>query len=70
MTSGTATPELDCTLTVRHVIERYPATRAVFDRFGLDACCGGGASVEQAARLHDVDSAALCTALRAAAGGQ
>jgi iron-sulfur cluster repair protein YtfE (RIC family) len=69
MTSSTATLELDCTLTVRHVIERYPATRAVFDRFGVDACCGGGASVEQAARLHDVDGVALCTALRTAAEG-
>lgn len=70
MTTTIAAFELDCTLPVRRVIERYPATRAVFDRFGLDTCCGGGASVEQAARLHGVDGAALCTALRAAAEGQ
>jgi iron-sulfur cluster repair protein YtfE (RIC family) len=70
MTTSTAALELDCTLPVRGVIELHPATRAVFDRFGLDACCGGGASVEQAARMHGVDGVALCTALRAAVEGQ
>lgn len=69
MTTTIAALELDCTLPVRRVVERYPATRAVFARFGVDACCGGGASVEEAARIHGVNATDLCAALRAAAEG-
>jgi iron-sulfur cluster repair protein YtfE (RIC family) len=67
METTIAEAELDCRLPVRRVVERYPATREVFARFGVDACCGGGASVEDAARIHGVNAAELCAALRAAA---
>ncbi len=59
--------ELDCSLTVRELMQRHPATRAVFERFGVDTCCGSGVSVEEAARRDGLDSAVLCTQLRAAA---
>ena len=39
-------PELDCTATVHAMIQRHPATRAVFQAHGVDICCGGGVSVE------------------------
>ena len=35
----------DPTLPVNEGISQFPATVAVFNRFGIDACCGGWASV-------------------------
>lgn len=63
----TAPLDLDCTRTVHDLIQQYPAMRPVFQRFGVDACCGGGASVDEAARRDGLDLEALCTALRTAA---
>lgn len=47
------------TMTVNAAIERYPATVAVFNRHGIDACCGGAAPVEEAARRDGADVAVL-----------
>lgn len=58
--------ELDCTATVHELIKRHPATQAVFQRFGVDTCCGGAVSVEAAARRDGLDPNELCGALRAA----
>jgi iron-sulfur cluster repair protein YtfE (RIC family) len=60
-------PELDCTATVHDLIHRHPATRAVFQRYGVDTCCGSVVSVEEAARRDGLDAARLCAELRAAA---
>lgn len=62
----TTEPELDCTATVHDVIQHHPATRAVFQRFGVDTCCGSVVSVEEAARRDGLDATVLCAALRAA----
>ena len=59
-------PMLDCTATVPDLIHRHPATRAVFQAHGVDTCCGGGVSVEEAARRDGLDATALCAELRAA----
>ncbi|HEX5409637.1 MAG TPA: DUF542 domain-containing protein [Gemmatimonadaceae bacterium] len=56
--------DLDCGLTVHAIVERYPTTRDVFNRFGLDTCCGGAVSVEEAARREGVDARTVCEALR------
>ena len=56
--------ELDCTLTVHEIVHRYPATREVFTRFGMDTCCGSSASVEESAHREGVDPATVCEALR------
>lgn len=58
--------ELDCGLTVNDVVIRWPATIAVFNRFGIDTCCGGMVSVEDAARREGVEARSLCDALQAA----
>lgn len=63
----TTQPELDCTSTVHDLIRRHPATRAVFQRFGVDTCCGSVVSVEEAARRDGLDATVLCAELRAAA---
>lgn len=59
-------PALDCQLSVDTVLTRFPATSKVFDRFGIDRCCGGSLTVDHAARAHGVDSDILCSALREA----
>ncbi len=52
---------------INDVIKQYPETIAVFNRFYVDACCGGGASIEATAEADGVDVAALLAALNAAA---
>jgi len=48
---------------VNEVIRRYPATVAVFNQFGIDACCGGAEAVAQAALRDGTDPAAVVAAL-------
>ncbi|HET7614167.1 MAG TPA: DUF542 domain-containing protein [Gemmatimonadaceae bacterium] len=54
---------LDCSLTVNAVRAQHPSTLDVFNRFGLDTCCGGRLSVSDAAQAAGVDAKALCAAL-------
>ena len=58
--------QLDCHWSVNEVIARHPATIAAFDAHGIDTCCGGAVSVEQAAREAQVDPLQLCVPLTAA----
>jgi regulator of cell morphogenesis and NO signaling len=58
--------ELDCTSTVHELIEQHPATRAVFQRLGIDTCCGSAVSVQEAAQRDGLDPNRLCGELRAA----
>ncbi len=53
--------------TVGEVVERVPATGAVFARHGIDLCCGGTKTIEFAARAHGVELPSLLAELRAAA---
>jgi hypothetical protein len=62
-------PRIDPAWTVNEVVRRHPATVAVFNAFGLDACCGGAHPVREAAGRHGVDLGALVAALEAVAGG-
>lgn len=64
---STGTIDLDCSMTVNSVISRYPSTADVFNRYGIDSCCGGGTAVDAAARAAGVDSGCLCEDLHAAA---
>ena len=57
-------------LTVNEAIGRYPATVAVFNAFGIDACCGGAAPLAEAAVRDGADPDALLQAVRAAAEGR
>lgn len=58
---------IDPTATVNDVISRYPSTIPVFNKFGLDTCCGGGAPIADAARRDGADLDALLGELRQAA---
>jgi regulator of cell morphogenesis and NO signaling len=49
--------------TVKEIVAQYPETLAVFNRFGIDSCCGGGVPVADAARRDGADPDALLAAL-------
>ncbi len=59
-----STTEIDTASTVNELVARYPATIAVFNRFGIDSCCGGAVPIADAARREGADCDALLTALR------
>ena len=56
--------QLDQSLTINEIVARYPETIAVFNRFGMDTCCGGGVPVEEAARRDGLDLDQILAALR------
>ena len=60
------TSQIDIVSTVNELVVRYPATIAVFNRFGIDSCCGGGVPLADAARRDGADVDALLAALREA----
>ena len=41
---------LDLTWTVNEVLREHPATIRAFNAFGVDACCGGAATLREAAQ--------------------
>ena len=51
--------------TVNDVLRAHPATVAVFNAFRVDACCGGTASLTEAALHAHVDPETLMAALEA-----
>ena len=57
---------LDRSLSVNEIIARFPQTIAVLNQFGIDTCCGGANSLDDAARLDGADADALFAALTAA----
>lgn len=48
---------------INNVIRRFPATLEVFHRFGVDACCGGSQSIEEAAKKDGANVEALLESL-------
>lgn len=60
------TVQLDPSLTINEIVSQHPATAACFNRFGFDTCCGGGVTVQEAARRDGVDLDAVLADLRRA----
>lgn len=54
--------------TVNEIIRAHPATVEVFNRFGIDSCCGGAVSVVDAATRDGADPDELRRAIRMANG--
>ena len=65
MTTSRTTPVVDPTATVNEILVKYPETVSVFNQFGIDACCGGAASLEEAASRDGADVDRLIRALDA-----
>ncbi len=59
---------LDMRSKVNDVIKLHPASIPVFNVLGVDACCGGAASLEDAARVAGADPEVLMDALERAIG--
>lgn len=55
------------TMTVSRTIRLFPVTVRIFNDFGIDACCRGDVSIEEAARRDGADPIALIGALNRAA---
>lgn len=53
---------------VNEVISTHPETVEVFNRFQIDACCGGAAPIEEAAVRDGADPGELLAALNAIIG--
>lgn len=60
--------KVDGSWTVNDAIREYPATVAVFDRFGIDSCCGGAKRLDDVASRHAIDLEALLQAIRDVTG--
>ena len=63
-----STIKLDPTMTVNEIVATHPQAIAVFNRFGIDSCCGGGVAVEDAARRDGLDPEVVLDALREVVG--
>jgi iron-sulfur cluster repair protein YtfE (RIC family) len=61
-----STTNIDIVAAVNEIIAQYPETIAVFNRFGIDSCCGGGVPLADAARRDGADFDALLAALQEA----
>lgn len=51
----TITAETVADLTIRELVERYPATLEALAPYGIDLCCGGAHRLVEALDLHGVD---------------
>jgi regulator of cell morphogenesis and NO signaling len=60
------TIQIDGATTVRELVGRYPQTRPVFERHGIDYCCGGGQALADVAQQHGVELSALVAGLQQA----
>jgi regulator of cell morphogenesis and NO signaling len=49
--------------TVNEILAEHPAAVSVFNALGIDACCGGDASLSEAARRDGASLHALLAAL-------
>ena len=55
-------------MSVNEAIRRFPATVEIFNRYGIDACCGGAAPVVEAAIRDGADPVALQAELQRVVG--
>jgi hypothetical protein len=65
--SGAIVPhvhQLDTSLTINEIVAQYPETIAAFNRFGMDTCCGGVITVEEATRRDGINADDVVAELR------
>jgi regulator of cell morphogenesis and NO signaling len=59
-------PKIDFDQSINEIVAAHPETIAVFNQFGFDTCCGGGVTVDEAARRDGVDANEVIAALNEA----
>jgi regulator of cell morphogenesis and NO signaling len=57
------TIHIDGQTTIRNLVGRYPQTRSVFEKHGIDYCCGGGKCLAEAAGERGLKLPELVSAL-------
>jgi regulator of cell morphogenesis and NO signaling len=57
---------LDATQTVREIVQQHPGAVPVFEALGIDYCCGGGKSLEDACRSKSISPEAVLSDLEQA----
>ena len=67
MSDRASAAAIDMGTTVNEVIRMYPESVSVFNQLGIDACCGGEASLAEAAQRDGADLGTLLTRLDAVA---
>lgn len=66
-TANLPTPGME-DATVDDLMARHPETMAVFNRFGIDTCCGAHTTVREACERDGVGRTELVAALQQALG--
>ena len=61
--------QVDDNTTIRDLVGRYPQSRKVFEKHGIDYCCGGGKHLDDAAAEHRVQVSELLAELKTALDG-
>lgn len=61
-------PKIEESSIVNHVIRAMPKALKVFRRHGIDSCCGGELTVQEAAGRAGIDPYRLVSELRKEAG--
>ena len=65
-----AAPPIDETMTLDEITTRHPDTILVFNALGMDICCGGDATLAEAAERDGLPLAKVLEALRAGPGAE
>ena len=60
------TRDIAADMTINEIIAEHPETLAIFNRHGIDSCCGGGLALSEAARKHRLTFIALLSELERA----
>ncbi|HEX5166257.1 MAG TPA: DUF542 domain-containing protein [Thermomicrobiales bacterium] len=51
---------------IRRVVELHPEVMPILAGHGMDLCCGGGHTIQEAAQLHGLDAELLAEQVAAA----
>jgi len=60
---------IDSSTTLANLATTYPAASRVFQRIGLDYCCGGRTALSEACRARGLDTGAVVSAIEAEEAG-
>ena len=58
--------EMIKTQPIRRVVELHPEVMPILAGHGLDLCCGGGHTIAEAVRLHELDAELVSEQIAAA----